>query len=205
MKIVPSILAKNKKELNDKFVKLVKISKDVQIDIMDGKFVKVRGGMLKDIPNLKRYKNTFEAHLMVRNPLRYISKLKKKGFDRVVFPYESVKDVGIVINRIKKLGMKSIVSFNPRTEVGGVGSASGVMFFGHVPGVENVKFDSKIYKKIRDFKKKSKIKIWVDGGVNSQNVRTFRDLGVYVAGVGSFVSGAENSRERLKILRKKLN
>ena len=204
MKIVPSILAKNKKELDDKFGKLIKISKEVQIDIMDGKFVKVKGGMLKDIPNLKRYKNTFEAHLMVKNPEKYISKLKKKGFDRVVFHYNSTKEVKSVVDKIHKLKMKAIVAFNPKVKIGGVGNADGVMFLGHVPGVEGVGFDSKIYKKIKDFKKKSKIKIWVDGGVNAQNIRKFKDLGVYVAGVGSFISGAENPKESLSLLRRKV-
>ena len=40
---------------------------------------------LKEIPNLKKYKNNFEAHLMCYHPEKYIKKLKQKGFKKIIF------------------------------------------------------------------------------------------------------------------------
>ena len=79
MKIIPTIFARNKKEFDSKFSKLIKVSKDLQIDFMDNGFVKTRSVSLKELPSF-RGKGRFEAHLMVNNPENYIDELKKKGF-----------------------------------------------------------------------------------------------------------------------------
>jgi len=87
--IIPTIFSKNKKQFNERFNKLIKISKNIQIDFMDGKFVKAKSVQLSQIPNLKKYKNNFEAHLMVKNPESWITKLKQKGFKKIIFHYSS--------------------------------------------------------------------------------------------------------------------
>jgi len=66
--VIPSIFAESKEEFDEKFSNLVKISKKIQIDFMDGKFVSAKGIRASNVPNLKKYKNDFEAHLMVYRP-----------------------------------------------------------------------------------------------------------------------------------------
>src|SRR6267378_2103541 len=92
-KIIPTVFCKNKKDFKERFSKLIKISKEIQIDFMDGRFVKSKFIDFSAIPNLKRYNNNFEAHLMVQNPIKYILKLKKKGFKKIIFHFNTDDNV----------------------------------------------------------------------------------------------------------------
>ena len=98
--VIPTVFAMNKGEFDERLAKLVKISKKIQIDFMDGKFVDGRGVELRDVPNLRKYRSEFEAHLMVRNPEEWFEELKEKGFKKVIFHYESIRDFGS-ISRIR--------------------------------------------------------------------------------------------------------
>ena len=154
MKIVPTIFAKSKKEFNERFNKL-SISNSVQIDFMDGRFVKIKGVGIKDIPNLKNKNILFEAHLMVYDPERFVHKLKKKGFRKVIFHWESLKDILKVkklIDKIKDKQMEAWIAINPGTSVKKVssilGQIDGLLFMGVVPGKEGQDFILNVYTKI---------------------------------------------------------
>src|SRR3989344_7462066 len=119
MKLVPTVFAKNKKDFDLKFREIVKTNKEIQIDFMDGIFVKSKSIGLKDLPNLKKYKNKFEAHLMVKDPGNWIYDLKESGFYKVLFHYESVKDLD-EINRlvffVKSEKMVACIVFDPKND-----------------------------------------------------------------------------------------
>src|SRR3989338_6697793 len=117
-KVIPTIFALDKKEFEDRFRKLIKLKRDLQIDFMDGKFVKSTGVKIKDIPNLRKYKIRFEAHLMCVEPARYVRGLKKKGFREVIFHYEAVRDKNKILGLIYYIhtfGMKAWIAINPNT------------------------------------------------------------------------------------------
>ena len=90
MKIVPTLIAKNQKELNFRFNKLKYYFDTFQIDVMDGRFVSNKS---MDF-NFKLPKDKiFEAHLMIQNPTRWILKNSSK-VDIIIFHIESVnKDI----------------------------------------------------------------------------------------------------------------
>lgn len=216
MKIIPTVFAKNKKEFDDKFGKVVKVSKEVQIDIMDGKFVNTRGILLKNVPDLRKNKNNFEAHLMVRNPELYILELKKKGFKKVLFHYESVNNIDNlkrIVFLIRDEKMSPWIVFNLETSfdkvldvISRVEGLEGIMFMGVNPGREGQKIDLNTIRKVRNLKNlKKKIKIQVDGGVNDENISNLKEAGADVVNVGSFISkskGIVEARKRLELLKK---
>ena len=115
--IIPTIFAHNKKEFSQRFQKLLPISKNLQIDFMDGKFVKSKSISLSNIPNLKKYKKNFEAHLMVKNPDNYLKKLKKKGFNKIIFHYISTNDSEKTIKKIKQLKLSAWLAINPQVSI----------------------------------------------------------------------------------------
>ena len=212
MKIVPTVFAKNKKEFNLRFNKLIKISKNLQIDFMDGKFVRSKGIKLSDIPNLKKYKNNFEAHLMVSNPGSYVDKLKKKGFKKIIFHYESLKNlkkIESLIIKIRKAKMKTFIAINPKTKIEKISpfitSVDGILLMGVYPGKEHQKFVSTVYTKIKNLRKISKkVIIQVDGGVNPGNIRRLKKSGVNIANSGSFISDAKNPKSAFEKLTRKV-
>lgn len=197
-KIVPTIFAKNKKQFKERLKKLIESKKDIQIDFMDGKFVKTRGIKINDVPNLSKYNQRFEAHLMTLNPSSYIKELKDKGFKKIIFHYESIKDRNKVLGLllyIRTQGMKAVIALNPETDIEKIREiwdyADGVLFMGVHPGKENQKFIPKVYQKIRQLRKMNKkIKIQVDGGVNLKVAEKLRKIRVNILNTGSFISSS---------------
>ena len=66
-KIIPAILTDDLKDLKAKLKKLKGLTDWIQIDIMDGKFVKKKSIKIKNILDLK-IPFRLEFHLMVKNP-----------------------------------------------------------------------------------------------------------------------------------------
>ncbi len=208
MKIIPTIFAHNKREFDLRFKKLIRLGRDLQIDFMDGRFVKSHGIKINDIPNLSKYKRKFEAHLMVKNPGRYILPLRKKGFNKIIFHYEALKnnvEISELIKRIKDAGMEAWIAINPQTQINDIlvflNQIDGVLLMGVYPGKEHQEFIPSIYNKIKILRNiDKKIKIQVDGGVNLINIGKLRGLGVNYVNSGSFISDAEEPKKVLKEL-----
>ena len=208
IKIIPTIFSENKKEFNEKFEKVFDLSDKIQIDFMDGKFVSSKSIKLDEVSDLSNYKGKeFEAHIMVLHPEKWIERLKKKGFKKVIFHYEAVdeNEIADLINKIKGLKMRAFIALNPETEISKIndfmGVLDGVLFMGVNPGKEGQKFIERIYDKIKNLRKMNKdLDIEVDGGINSGNIRKVFMAGANLINSGSFLSKSDNPKESLKIL-----
>ena len=204
-RIIPTIFACNKKEFDERFKKLVPISKNLQIDFMDGKFVKAKSSALSQVPNLKKYRNNFEAHLMVFKSEKWIKKLKQKGFKKIIFHIESAKEPEKLIEKTNSLKLSAYLAINPETPIKKIipflSNVEGVLFIGVHPGKEHQKFIPNVYKKINQLRKiNRKIKIQVDGGVNFQNIKKLASLKVNYVNSGSLISEAGNPKQVFKKL-----
>ncbi|MBU0907378.1 MAG: hypothetical protein KKD18_00320 [Nanoarchaeota archaeon] len=209
MKVIPTIFAHNKKEFKKRFEKILPITKNIQIDFMDGKFVESKSIQLRDIPNLKKYNKNFEAHLMCLHPERYLVSLKKKGFKKILFHIKSTDQPGEIVKRIKMLKLKLFIAVNPTTTLNKIKlytkAADGIMFMGVKPGRESQKFQVNVYQKISQFRKSNKKTIiQVDGGVNLIVAKKLSRLGVKIINTGSYISEAENPMVALMALKKAL-
>ncbi|MBI2632387.1 hypothetical protein HYW75_05265 [Candidatus Pacearchaeota archaeon] len=210
--IIPTIFATSKKEFNKRFFNLIKISKNIQIDFMDGIFVKAKSISIKDVPNLRIYKNNFEAHLMFQYPEKYIKNINDKGFNKVIFHFEGLrKDIEIInlVKKLKKNKMRAFIALNPGTEIHKVlpfiSLIDGVLLMGHTPGREHINFLPSIYKKIKNLRQHNKkIIIQIDGGVNDKNIKKISQSGANIFNVGSYVADAENPNEKLNLLKNKI-
>lgn len=205
--IIPTVFSKNKKEFDLRFNKLIKVSKNLQIDFMDGKFVKAKSISLAQIPNLKG-KGNFEAHLMVKKPSNYIEKLKSKGFKKVIFHYNTDDNVKCIA-KIRKNEMKCFLALNPKDEVKNVcylfDLLNGILLMGHVPGKEHLSLLKDTFKKIKEIRKiNKKINIQIDGGVNAENINSLASAGANMFNTGSFVSEVKNPKAHLKELKDNL-
>jgi len=209
-KIIPTILASTKKKFLERLKKIVPVSEKIQIDIMDGRFVPKRSVRAQEIPSLYKYGKTFEAHLMVNRPSWYISKFKKKGFTKIIFHIESRKnheEILKTINEIKLNYMVPCIAINPKTPVKKVfpylTKVRQVLIMGVNPGKEGQKLKSGTLQKIKELRKKdSKLKIQIDGGVNSKTASKLAKAGCNYLNTGSFVSEAEDPKAAIKTLEK---
>lgn len=209
--IIPTVFSHNKKEFKPRFDKLIKVSKNIQIDFMDGKFVPGKSVTLNEIPNLKKYKNIFEAHLMVKSPKSWITKSKQKGFKRIIFHIEAVKEEEIekLIGYSKELNIEVYLATNPDTKLKVLlkilkslkNKPKGILFLGVHPGKEGQKFQKIILKRIKNLKKKyPKIITQIDGGVNEKTIKIISKYPVDFVNSGSFVSNSNNPSGQIKKL-----
>jgi ribulose-phosphate 3-epimerase len=204
--IIPTVFAKDKKEFNDRYKKILNISDNIQIDFMDGEFVGNKSVSIKDLPRLNK-KKKFEAHLMVEEPSKIISKLASIGFSKVIIHYEVLigDEIIGVIKKIRKYKMKVFLGLNPATTVSEIlpylNSVDGVLVMGVNPGQEGQKFINKIYdkiKKLRTFNKN--LIIQIDGGINLKNAARLGELGVDILNSGSFVYESDSPKSSIKSL-----
>lgn len=200
--IVPSIIAKSQKELNER-IRKVKDSKLMHLDIMDGKFVKNKSLFFNfQVPKNKKY----EAHLMVKNPGEWVKKNWSK-VNTIIFHLESCEDeseVKDLIKLIKSKKRKAGIAINPRTSINKVKpylkNISMVLIMMVTPGKYGSRFLPNNLKKIKQLRKlKSNLNIEVDGGISLKTIKT-----VNKAGANSFVSGSyiQNNKNPKKAIKK---
>lgn len=206
--IIPTIFATSFKDFDKRFKKLVKISKNLQIDFMDGKFVSSKSIPLSAIPDLKKYKNNFEAHLMVENPDSWVVKLKLKGFKKVIFHYESIPekvDIVSLINKIKSLGMEAFIAIRPDTSINNLeflaSLVDGVLLMGVVPGKEGQPLVNNVYHRINQLVDTHKsLILQVDGGVTFETAKKLIKAGASLLNSGSLIYKSANPKKTIKEL-----
>ena len=57
MKIIPTVLAENMKDFKKRFDNLLPAADEIQIDLMDGRFVETKSISLEEVPDVKKLKN----------------------------------------------------------------------------------------------------------------------------------------------------
>lgn len=85
---------------------------------MDGCYVPNLFGGIAWLNSIRKASDlTFDVHLMVREPGRFLIDMKKAGADVLTVHYEACRDVKSVLRQIKDLGAKSGIALNPETRV----------------------------------------------------------------------------------------
>lgn len=198
--IVPAILDKTPQDYAQHINELknsVSFQKGwVHIDFADNKFVPnetIGPIVIGQYPiELKK-----EAHLMVSRPLDWIDGLKKAGFKRVVFHFESEDDPQKVIEEIKNAGMEAGIAINPETPIEKLvpfkDKIDQILVMGIVPGFQGQPFIPDTIKRIKDIKsKKWPVKLSIDGAVSDSNARDLIEAGVDQLVIGSFLLQSKN-------------
>ena len=204
-KIIPTLIAKNQEELDILINKYKDYFKYFQVDIMDGKFVKNKSNWF----NFELPKNfTYEAHLMVNNPEKWIGK-NYKQFDILIANFEKVKNpmklIEFVKNKKKKLGF----ALNPETPINKVFPylkyLDRVLILTAHPGKYGAEFLSEILYKIKLLRMNYKGNIEVDGHIDPKYIKLCKDKGSNLFAVGSYLKNSKNISKSKKELKKVLS
>jgi ribulose-phosphate 3-epimerase len=200
--IIPTVFTHDKKSFSKRFRKICTVSKKIQIDIADGRFVSTKSLDVNSIPSFSRSKLQLEAHLMVKNPEKYIESLRRKGFKKIIFHIETVddEDFSMLTDRITALGMTPVVAINPETRLSAkvfdkIYLTKNVLLMGVHPGKENQTMKKSVIsriEKIKEFSKKTIIQ--VDGGVNPQTSKLLFKAGADILNSGSFICLSKNPK-----------
>ena len=201
--LAPSILSADFANLGRDIEITDKAGADViHIDVMDGLFVpSISFGMpvIKSIR--KTTEKTFDVHLMIEEPIRYIKEFAECGADYITVHYEACKDINATIAKIKEYGVKVGVSVKPNTEVEVLKpilkDIDMVLIMTVEPGFGGQKFLDNQMAKVRRLRDEIprrglKTKIQVDGGVSPKTggINLDNVEGIVEAGVDWIVAGS---------------
>ncbi len=197
--LVPSILSADFNCLGDQIQELEQGGIEIlHIDVMDGMFVPSITFGMPVIASLR--KNTslfFDIHLMVQEPIRYISDFKEAGADSITVHYEACTDLDATIDVMRESGVKVAVSLCPETPVSAIEPylerVDMVLVMSVRPGFGGQKMIPETLEKVRQLnalrtQKKLCYTLEIDGGVNRDNLAEIVACGadLVVAGTAVF-------------------
>lgn len=206
IELLPSILAANFSKLGEELREIEQAGvKIVHIDVMDGSFVpSISLGMPVIASMRKESKLTFDVHLMVEEPDRYVEEVAKAGADIIGVHAEACRHLHRTVMHIKDLGKKVCVVLNPATPLSVLDYVwphlDQILLMTVNPGFGGQTYLPEITAKIYALRekieqKRDNILIEVDGGIKLENVRTVLDAGANLIVAGSSVFGSQTTEQ----------
>lgn len=210
-KIAPSILSADFSRLGEESVACEKAGADMlHIDVMDGHFVPNITLGAPIVKSLRKCTDlTFDVHLMISDPLKYIPDFVNAGADLITVHAESNGDTEKCIDLIKSSGIKAAVALKPATPAQTVfpylDKLDMVLVMTVEPGFGGQKFMAEQADKIALIRKECEKRglstdIQVDGGITDETVYAAAKAGanVFVAGSYVFKGNKKEAIEKLK-------
>lgn len=197
--LAPSLLSADFSNLGSALAQIEKAgdSSFVHIDVMDGRFVpEITYGQPVVRSIRKLTKLAFDVHLMVEHPEAQIDSFIDAGADLVTFHLEATPHASRLVQQIHARGKKAGIAICPATPVAALeellDEVDLILIMTVNPGWGGQKLIPACVKKIEELDALRKEKpesrkylISVDGGINSQTVKSVIQAGVDVVVSGS--------------------
>ncbi len=207
IKIAPSILSADKSKIDSEIKEVEKYSDLIHVDIMDGIFVPpttIDSHFVKAI----RTKVPLDVHLMVHEPSdSYIRAFIDAGAYSITIHEEACLDPIKQLNFIKKQKVRAAISIKPDTPLIKIlqylNMVDMVLIMTVEPGWAGQKFIGSAMAKVKELRKrKPKLDIEVDGGINPYTAGI-----AYEAGANVFVAGSSifGKKDRVYAIKEILN
>lgn len=209
IKLSPSILSADFAALGDNIRKVENAGAHyLHIDVMDGIFVP---NISLGIPVIKSIRNvtdmTFDVHLMITKPERYIKAFVDAGADIINIHLEASEDIKGSLASIKSFNKRTGLTINPNTKVEEMypylENLDLALIMSVNPGFGGQSFITSTLKKIEKLanyvsKNNLVLDIEVDGGITLENVNDILNAGANVIVSGSSIFSAQDIEEAVK-------
>ena len=213
-KLAPSILAADFSILGEQIKKVDSAGAEyLHIDVMDGSFVPSISFGLPLISSIRKSTGlTFDVHLMVTEPERFVDQFADAGANILTVHQEACTHLNRTLKHIKERGVKTGVALNPATDISTLkyvlNYVDMILVMSVNPGFGGQEFIPETLEKLKDVKNMVKasgrdIDIEVDGGITLKNVDTILKAGANVIVSGSSVfrgNITDNVKNFLEIL-----
>ena len=183
----------------------------LHFDVMDGLFV---NNITFGLPVLERMRKEtnliLDVHLMIADPIKYVSRFAESGADIISFHLESQSDTMQTIKAIRESGAKVALAIKPDTPADAVFEylpyLDMVLVMTVEPGFGGQSFMPECADKVRIIRDKITeleldIDVQVDGGINAETSVIVKKAGANVLVSGSYLFKAENMKETAENLR----
>lgn len=186
-------MAGDQGQLDEMLNRVTGFAGHIMLDVMDGLFVPGRSlDFDYKLPTGPRY----QAHLMVEDPLRHISRLVGKA-ETAIIHVEALEDVPEVINVTEDHGLGTFLAINPDTPVDAVAPhlsrLDGVLVMTVQPGRYGSPFLPWCLKKVEALRAMGEEPvIEVDGGMNLETAVMAVEMGADLVAVGSYIVASDD-------------
>ena len=209
-RIAPSILSANFAKLGEEVDNVLASGADiVHFDVMDNHYVPnlTIGPLVCEALRKHGVTAPIDVHLMVKPVDRIIPDFAKAGATYITFHPEASEHIDRSLALIRESGCKSGLVFNPATPLDYLkyvmDKVDMVLLMSVNPGFGGQKFIPATLDKLREARRMidesgHKIRLEIDGGVKTDNIREIAAAGAdtFVAGSAVFSAGKESDAHR---------
>ncbi len=212
VKIAPSILSCNFAKMGEELKWLDQSECEyIHVDVMDGHFVP---NLTFGPPVIRAIrpctKKIFDVHLMISEPEKYLEAYASAGADIIGIHVEVKYDKIELLKKIRSLGKRASLTFNPDTSLEGVEKyfpyVDQILLMSVFPGFGGQKFIEESLvrgKSVSDKIGKSgwSIDLEIDGGVSEANAAKIKQAGFNILVAGNAVFHASSPMDMIHTLR----
>ncbi|MDO9370987.1 MAG: ribulose-phosphate 3-epimerase [Gammaproteobacteria bacterium] len=214
--IAPSILSANFARLGEEVDNVLKAGADVvHFDVMDNHYVPnlTIGPLVCEALRKHGVTAPIDVHLMVQPVDRIIPDFAKAGATYITFHPEATEHIDRSLQLVRSLGCKSGLVFNPATPLDHLkyvmDKIDMILLMSVNPGFGGQSFIPGVLPKLREARKLIDasgydIRLEIDGGVNTANIREIAEAGADTFVAGSAIFSAKDYKATIDKMRDEL-